>query len=103
MENNVSFLERLSQKIAPASKELNMNANKVGLAARNVDPYVSGISPEDAYKLQLAERAAQNNYERNLGTMQNAQVRDGVIDPKYWDAADKASQYEMRGLAGRGY
>lgn len=104
MADNKSFLERLSEKIAPPSKELNMNADRVGgLAGLRAEPYSSGISAEDAYKLQLLQKAEQANYGRALGQMSGAPVNGNTIDPSYWDAAQKASNTELRGLAGRGW
>lgn len=102
MADNKSFLERLSEKIAPPNKEFNMNADRVGgLAGLRAEPYASGISAEDAYKLELINNAKQANYERALGQMKTAPVSNGTIDPRYWDAAQKASDIELRGLAGR--
>lgn len=41
-----------------------MSQGNAGLASRMADPYVSGISAEDAYKLKLAQDAAFNNAAR---------------------------------------
>ena len=75
-----------------------------GLAAQvggNQIPYSPGISQEDAYKLAMAQKVQEANYMKNQELMRNTPVRNGVIDPSYWDAAQKASDYEMRGLAGQ--
>ena len=77
-----------------------MNQGQVGLAATVAEPYVSGISQEDAYKLALARQAALNNYNKDVATMRGATVTNGQIAPEYWSAAQRASDYE-RGLAGR--
>lgn len=81
-------------------RKFNQNENRV--PAGNPEAYASGISAEDAYKLQLANEAAAKSYGRNVETMQSAPVSNGQIAPTYWDAAQKASDYElMRGLAER--
>ena len=79
-----------------------MNQGEVGLAGNVAKmPYVPGMSQEDAYKLAMAQKAEEASYLRNQELMRNAPVRNGVIDPSYWEAAQKASNYEMRGLAGQ--
>ena len=75
-------------------------AQPQGLAA--LVGYSDG-SLEDAYRARLGQQAQDNNYQRNLELMRNAKVSDGKIDPSYWDAAQKASDYELaNGLAERG-
>lgn len=65
MADNKSFLERLSEKIAPPSKELNINADRVGgLAGLRAEPYSSGISAEDAYRLAQIKDAQNINAQR---------------------------------------
>ena len=79
-----------------------MNQGTPGLAQSVAQPYVSGISQEDAYKLALAKQVAANNYNRDLEGMKAAPVTNGKIDPSYWDMAQRASDYEIaNGLAGK--
>ena len=79
-----------------------LNQGTPGLAQAVAQPYVSGISQEDLYKLALAKQAAANNYNRDLEGMRTAPVTNGKIDPSYWDMAQRASDYELaNGLAGR--
>lgn len=77
-----------------------LNQGEPGLASRSAEPYVSGISQEDAYKLALARQAAAKNYNRDLEGMRTAPVVNGKIDPRYWEMAQRASDYELaNGLA----
>lgn len=68
MADNKSFLERLSEKIAPPSKELNMNADRVGLAAQGVtrEEYNPGVSQEEIYRQQQAQKVADQNAIANM-------------------------------------
>ena len=79
-----------------------LNQGQAGLAQVVADPYVSGISQEDAYKLELAKQVAARNYNRDLEGMRTAPIVNGKIDPSYWDMAQRASDYELaNGLAGK--
>lgn len=87
-----------------------MNQGQGGLYDRAIAPmdYNEGMSAEDRYKMELAMRAQQANeqraraqYAQDNATMQGANVTNGRIDPAYWEAAQRASDYEMSGLAGR--
>ena len=87
-------------KKAEAARVLNQGTP--GLAQIAADPYVSGISQEDMYKLALAKQAAVNNYNRDIEGMRTAPVINGKVDPSYWDMAQRASDYELaNGLAKR--
>lgn len=89
-------------KRAEIAKVMNQGV-PAGLASMRADNYQDGISAEDAYRLQQAQAAKDINYQRALEKMRNAQVTNGKIDPSYWDAAQRASDYEiLNGLAGRG-
>ena len=78
-----------------------LNQGDVGLAGMATQvPYESGISSEDAYKLALMQQAKDAEYARAQQAMRAAPVENGRVDPAYWDAAQKASSYELeRGLA----
>ena len=78
-----------------------LNQGDVGLAGMATQvPYESGISSEDAYKLALMQQAKDAEYARAQQAMRTAPVGNGRVDPAYWDAAQKASNYELeRGLA----
>lgn len=87
-----------------------MNQGQSGLYDRAIAPmdYSEGMSAEDQYKMELAMRAqqlkdqlARQRYAKDLEVMRNANVQNGKIDPAYWEAAQRASDYEMSGLAGR--
>ena len=97
----MGFLETLSAMTgATGNKEFNQN---VGLAdkARVTQGYqTNGLTDREANELAQRNLIAQRAYEANLKAMQNAPVVDGKITPAYWDAAQKASNYEMSGLAG---
>lgn len=80
---------------------MNQGTPSVGLAGVMAEPYNRGVSAEDLYKMEMVKRAQEANYQRALEEMRGAKVTDGKIDPAYWDAAQKASDYELRGLAGR--
>lgn len=86
---------------AEASRVLNQGTPSVGLAGMMAEPYARGMSAEDEYKLALAKKAQEDNYRRANEAMKNAPVSGGVVDPNYWPAAQKASEYELRGLADR--
>ena len=97
----MGILEGLAAKVA-GDRSFNQNADRYVPGVVTPDTYNRGISEQDAYKLELARRAQEANYLKNQQIMQNAAVnRENVIDPRYWDAAQKASDYELRGLAGR--
>ena len=55
-------------KAAQMAKVMNQG-NPAGLASRMADPYVSGISAEDAYKLKLAQDAQKANEYRVIQDM----------------------------------
>lgn len=73
-----------------------------GLAGLRAEAYAEGLSPEDAYRISQVKAAQDANYDRAVEQMRNAQITNGKIDPVYWEAAQKASDYELSGLAGRG-
>ena len=78
-----------------------LDQGQVGLARVMADPYAGGLSQEDAYKLQLVQQAQDANYAKAVAAMRGAPVTNGQIAPEYWNAAQKASDYELGGLAGR--
>lgn len=61
------FLERLSQMIAPGSKQFDQNADRYVPGVVPQVPYQQGISDMDAYRLQLAKEAAIKNAAINQG------------------------------------
>ena len=80
-------------------RKFNQNENRVPVG--NPEVYAPGISAEDAYKLQLVQQAQDANYAKAVAAMRGASVTNGQIAPEYWNAAQKASDYELGGLAGR--
>ena len=80
-------------KAAEASRVLNQGAP--GLAMMSVGYTQDGLSDRDAMMLAQQQGIRDRAYNRDLEAMRNAKVTNGVIDPRYWEAAQRASDYEM--------
>lgn len=87
MTNEKSFLERLSEKIAPPSKQLDQNADmyRSGLAGVVAQPYTGGISTEDMYRVKLAQEAIDSNTINNM-----------VDKNRIYNETAKAAESELR-------
>ena len=88
-----------------------MSQGNAGLASKTADPYVSGISAEDAYKLKLAQDAAFNNAARQNYNDSRQYVEDGKVlanqhwdTPAAYDAAIRSDKFDSKvdqGLAAK--
>lgn len=91
----MGFLEKLSEMIAPASKQFEQNVNKAPMG--NPMPYHDGMSAEDMYRLQMANEAMRVNDARKQGLAgQFEQNADKFYNPNRPDAGiNEADLYEL--------
>lgn len=77
-----------------------MNQGNPGLAGTAIQGYSQeGLSDRDAMALAQQKAIQDAAYARAVEAMRNFKVTNGKIDPAYWEAAQKASDYEL-GLSG---
>lgn len=85
----MGFLEKLSEMIAPASKQFEQNVNKAPMG--NPMPYHDGISAEDMYRLQMAKQAQEANIKAAYDKLNAA--KDAEMLKNY-----QTSQSDMRDI-----
>lgn len=94
----VARQENNRMRAAEAARVLNQG--NPGLASMAAQGYSQeGLSDRDAMALAQQKAIQEAAYARAVEAMKNSKVTNGKIDPAYWEAAQKASDYEL-GLSG---
>lgn len=79
-----------------------LNQGNPGLAAMSVNGYSQdGLSDRDSMMMAQQNAIKERAYLRDLEAMRNAKVNNSKIDPSYWDAAQRSSDYELAQRYGR--
>ncbi len=84
-----------------------MNFGDVGLSAMMMEKArmqggympMEGESDREANERVQRQAIADRMYDRDNRVMREAEIVDGRAPAEYWDAAQRASEYEQRGLA----